>query len=73
MNKPELEPFLTDIIWGIVIATIMGVLFYHTVYPPAYRECEAEAAKTDSSFLYTTFRGCVIFNNSSQRKYSEIN
>ena len=61
MNKPDLEPFLTDIKRGVVVAAIMGVLFYHTVYPPAYRECEAYAIETDSSFTYSTITGCKIF------------
>ena len=65
MKKPELEPFLTDIIWGVVVAAIMGVLFYNTVYPPAYKECKAYAIETDSSFSYSTIKGCKIFKETN--------
>lgn len=62
-----LKVFGTGIGQGIVVVIIMSVLLKHAVHPPAYRECKAEAAKTDSNFYYTTLRGCVIFNHSSER------
>ena len=50
-----------DIIFVVVVSSIIGVTFYHSIYPSGYKECETRAVATNSSFSYNTFDGCRIF------------
>lgn len=51
---------LSDIIFGLGVAMIVSVLVIHTMYPPAYRQCEAQAAALGLEYSYNSFEGCII-------------